>query len=136
MSFGGEFAFGPARAAACAAAAWLDVGDGEEAARYAQEALEAYNRLSPTRRPYSQINGSKIDLAAAHLCLEERDGAIQTLSDVLDLAGGRRNTSLAGRMTRVRYLLAKSPWEHDPKAQHLAMEVSGWLSESSPGLIN
>ncbi|MEU8261258.1 helix-turn-helix domain-containing protein [Micromonospora sp. NPDC048999] len=136
VSLGGEFTFGPARAAACAAAAWLDVGDGEEAARCAQEALDAYHHLPPARRPYSQVNGIKIDLAAAHLCMGDRDGTIQALGDVLNLPTEKRNTSLTGRMTRVRHLLSGSPWDHDQDARHLAEEVSGWLAEKSPVLMD
>jgi hypothetical protein len=37
---GGEFAFGTPRAAACIAAAWLDLGQGQEAADSAQWAAE------------------------------------------------------------------------------------------------
>lgn len=136
LSFGGEFAFGPARAAACAAAAWLDIGDGEEAAKCAQEALDTYNHLPPARRPYSQINGIKIDLAAAHLGMGDRDSAIQTLGDVLTLPTEKRNTSLTGRMRRVRHLLSGSPWAHDHEARQFTEQVSGWLTKKSPVLIN
>ncbi|MEV4720291.1 hypothetical protein AB0J94_24080 [Micromonospora noduli] len=136
VSFGGEFAFGSARAAACAAAAWLEIGDGVEAAKCAQEALNAYNQLPPARRPYSQINGIKIDLAAAHLGMGDRDGAIQALGNVLTLPTEKRNTSLTGRMRRVGHLLSGSPWAHDHDARQLAEQVSGWLTKKSTVLIN
>ncbi|MEU1809639.1 helix-turn-helix transcriptional regulator [Micromonospora aurantiaca (nom. illeg.)] len=135
-SFGGEFAFGPVRAAACAAAAWLDLGDGEEAAKCAQEAVDAYTQLPPARRPYSQINGIKIDLAAAYLGMSDRDAAVHTLGDVLTLPPEKRNTSLTGRMTRVRHVLGGSPWTHDHEARQLAEAVSGWLTDKSPVLLN
>ncbi|KXK59098.1 hypothetical protein AWW66_26110 [Micromonospora rosaria] len=136
VSFGGEFTFGPARAAACAAAAWLDVGDGEQAAQCAQEAIDGYHQLPPARRPYSQTNGIQIDLAAAYLLSGDRDGAIQALSTVLNLAEDKRNTSLTGRMTKVGCLLSGSPWTHDREAQQLAEQVAGWLAEKSPASIS
>jgi hypothetical protein len=62
---GGEFAFGAPRAAACIAAAWLDLGQGQEAADSAQRALEELTALPAGRQPSSQITGARIDLATA-----------------------------------------------------------------------
>ncbi|MEU5940264.1 hypothetical protein ABZ807_13955 [Micromonospora sp. NPDC047548] len=135
-AFGGEFAFGPPRAAACAATACLDVGDGEEAAKYAQVALDAYDELPASRRPSSQINGTRIDMAAARLCMGDRDGATDMLGSVLNLPTQKRNTSLTGRMRRVQRLLAAPPWDHDQESLQIAEHVSAWLAEQSPGPFN
>ena len=128
---GGEFAFGDARAAACAAAAWLDLRNGEEAARHAQLALDAYNALPAARRPYSQVYGTQIDISAAHLHMHDRDGAHESLQDVLRLPSQKRNVSLSGRLAKVRTLLLAPPWQGDREAQQLAEEIAGWLTDTS-----
>ncbi|MGC4863776.1 hypothetical protein, partial [Micromonospora sp. DT41] len=128
---GGEFAFGEARAAACAAAAWLDLRNGEQAARYAREALQVYEALPSPRRPYSQINGTQIDVAAAHLHMRDKDGAADALRTVLDLPPQKRNVSLTGRLSRIEHMLSQSPWDRDADARQLADRISVWLSETS-----
>ncbi|MFI6331982.1 hypothetical protein ACIBBG_27195 [Micromonospora chersina] len=130
-SIGGEFAFGEARGAACAAAAWLDLRNGEEAARYARLAVASYEALPAARRPYSQINGAQIDVAAAHLHMRDRDGAHAALAGVLELPPHKRNVSLTGRLSKVQGLLSTPPWGNDPEARQIAESVSAWLNETS-----
>ncbi|MFF5074413.1 hypothetical protein ACFY2R_25190 [Micromonospora olivasterospora] len=130
-SIGGEFGFGEARAAACAAAAWLDLQNGEQAAKCAREALQVYESQPAARRPYSQINGTQIDIAAAHLHMHDRGGAAEALRGVLDLPAQKRNVSLTGRLAKVEGLLTMPPWDKDSEAQHLAERIAGWLAESS-----
>ena len=77
---GGEFAFGRARAAACAAAAWLDLGDGHEASVAAQSALAELTALPGPRRPLSQIDGARIDLATACLLNNDLDASARPSS--------------------------------------------------------
>jgi hypothetical protein len=130
-STGGEFAFGEARAAACAAAAWLDLRNGEESGRYAREALQVYESLPVARRPYSQINGTQIDIAAAHLHMRDKDGAAEALRPVLALPAQKRNVSLTGRLARIERLLGEPPWDRDPDARQLAERIAVWLAETS-----
>jgi hypothetical protein len=72
---GGEFAFGRARAEACAAAAWLDLGRGHEAKEAARRALSDLTTLPSGRQPVSQVTGARIDLATACLMQHELDEA-------------------------------------------------------------
>jgi hypothetical protein len=130
-SIGGEFGFGEARAAACAAAAWLDMKNGEQAAGFAYEALQAYESMPVAQRPYSQINGTRIDIAAACLHMRDRDGAAEALCGVFDLPAQKRNVSLAGRLAKVERLLTTPPWDKDPEARQLAERVADWLRETS-----
>ncbi len=59
---GGEFSFGTARAAACLAAAWLDLGQGREAADAAEWAINDLTALPPSRhrRPRFSVRGSTL----------------------------------------------------------------------------
>ncbi|MET8140408.1 hypothetical protein ABZU32_08885 [Sphaerisporangium sp. NPDC005288] len=127
----GEFTFDDARAAACAAAAWLHLGEGEQAARHAQLALDAYAQLPEAGRPFSPVTGARIDLAAAHLLLRDRDGAEGELSTAFALPSALRNASLTARISRVRTLLSTSAWRGDAGAYDLADRISDWLSDTA-----
>ncbi|MEU5783856.1 hypothetical protein [Micromonospora lupini] len=131
VTTGGEFAFGAARAAACAAAAWLDLRNGEQAAKYAGDALRVYQALPAARRPHSQINGTNIDMAAAHLHMGDKDGATEALCAVLALPPQRRNVSLTGRLDRIERLLNGAPWSGDAEARQLGERIAAWRSETS-----
>jgi len=129
---GGEFAFGQARAAACAAAAWLDLSRGDKAAEAAQLALAELTALPSARQSFSQVNGARIDLAAAHLLGHDRDGAEDAIQQVFALPASMRNISLAGRMARVRDALLAPHWADDAPAQQLAGSITAWLAEHPP----
>ena len=68
-----------ARAEACAAAAWLDLGHGQEAKDAAQRALNDLTALPAGRQPVSQVTGARIDLATACLMQRELDEAEDAL---------------------------------------------------------
>ncbi|MEV4820938.1 hypothetical protein [Micromonospora sp. NPDC049274] len=131
VTTGGEFAFGVARAAACAAAAWLDLRNDEQAAQYAGDALRVYQALPAARRPHSQINGTNIDMAAAHLHMGDKDAATEALRAVLALPPQRRNVSLTGRLDRMERLLNEAPWSGDAEARQLGERIAAWRSETS-----
>jgi tetratricopeptide (TPR) repeat protein len=125
----GEFAFSPARAEACAASAWLDLGRGREAKVSAQRALDDLATLPVGRQPLSQVTGARIDLATACLLERERDQAEEALSRIIAAAPSRlRNVSLAGRLARTRKALAAPHWSGDPVAQHLSDAIGEWLT--------
>ncbi|MER7421027.1 hypothetical protein ABT346_30320 [Micromonospora peucetia] len=80
---------------------------------------------------HSQINGTSIDVAAAHLHMRDKDGAAEALRTVLDLPPQKRNVSLTGRLARMERLLNEAPWNSDADARQLAERISVWLSETS-----
>jgi transcriptional regulator with XRE-family HTH domain len=125
---GGEFAFGQARATACAAAAWLDLGQGREAFEAARAALEALTSLPAPRRPLSQVNGARIDLATACLLNGDLGSGTQAIKPVLAGAASPRNVSLTGRLARTRTALLAPPWVKNGQARQLADEIGHWLA--------
>jgi hypothetical protein len=129
---GGEFAFGRARADACAAAAWLDLGCGREAQQAARSALSGLSALPPARQPLSQITGARIDLATACLFSHDRDEAAGELAHVFAVPTMLRNVSLAGRLARSRQTLAAPYWQRDTTAQHLRDALGEWLTGDGP----
>ena len=130
-SVGGEFGFGEARAAACAAAGWLDLQSGEDAVRSAQDAIRAYEEVPAYRRPYSQINGARIDSATGSLHIRDLDAASEALVSVLELPAEKRNISLSGRLEKVSGQLATPSWDRSPGAQSLRESVVEWLRRPS-----
>jgi hypothetical protein len=125
---GGEFAFGRARAEACAAAAWLDLGRGQEAKEAAHRALSDLTTLPPGRQPVSQVMGARIDLATACLMQHELDQAEDTLGCVFTSPSSLRNVSLSGRLARTRRSLASPYWSGDPAVRHLNDALGEWLA--------
>lgn len=123
---GGEFAFGHGRAEACAAAAWLDLGQGQQAKEAAQRALSDLMALPLSRQPLSQVNGARIDLATACLILRELDEAEAALSPVLAIPSSLGNVSLSGRLERARKHLASPCWSGDPAARQLSDVLGDW----------
>lgn len=121
----GEFRFDDARAAACAAAAWLAAGDGEQAETYAQEVLGRNVELQG-HRGRGPVRGSQIDIATARLLQGDHVGAEEYLGDILAIEPDRRTISLAGRLEKAAAALA----EHAPNARDLAGRIDGWLAEA------
>jgi transcriptional regulator with XRE-family HTH domain len=128
---GGEFAFGRARAAACAAAAWLDLNRGQEAREAAHGALAELAALPCGRQPFSQVTGARIDLATACLMQDERDEAGEALEPVLSVPAAMRNVSLAGRLVRTRRILHSRHWAEDATARQLYDAIGEWLAGRS-----
>ena len=128
---GGEFAFGRARAEACAAAAWLDLGRGQEAKEAARRALSDLTTLPSGRQPVSQLMGARIDLATACLMQRELDEAEDALACVFAIPSPLRNVSLSGRLARTRRSLTSPYWSGDPAARHLNGALGEWLARQS-----
>lgn len=125
---GGEFSFGTARAAACLAAGWLDLGQGQEAARAAQRAIDDLTSLPPSRQPLSQVLGAQIDLATAHVISGELDGAAEIVTNSVSTAHMLRNTSLAGRLTRTHAALNSEALQGSTPALELGEAVRALIT--------
>lgn len=128
---GGEFAFGLARAEACAAAAWLDLGDGAEAKQAATRALDGMAAVPRPLQSLSQRSGARIDLASACLLTGERDEAEEALGGVLGVPAAMRNVSLSGRLARTSSLLASPRWAADGTAAALSEAIGDWTAGRS-----
>src|SRR6266508_906185 len=133
---GGEFAFDDARAAACEAAAWLQLAQGERAEAEASHALQLYSDLQASARPFSPVNGLRIDVSAARVLRRDLDGARDALRPVLELEPARRNAALAGRMTAVKARLSSPEWTRTPSAIDLVEEIHTWASATAAGHQN
>jgi transcriptional regulator with XRE-family HTH domain len=125
---GGEFGFGPGRAEACAAAAWLDLGIGHKALEAAQSAMQALTSMPGPRRPVSQVNGVRIDMATACLFKNDLDSSAEAIRPVLAQPASVRNVSLAARLARAQTILLSPAWAKDGQARQLADDIGQWLT--------
>jgi hypothetical protein len=130
---GGEFAFGIPRAAACVAAAWLDAGQGRDAADSAHRALAALTALPVSRQPVSQVTGARIDLATAHMMCGELDAATEIVTESVSTATMLRNASLTGRLSRAQAVLNSGKAHASPAAVQLFETIGGLIKYQSDG---
>ena len=128
---GGEFAFGDARAAACAAAAWLELRHSERAEAAANGALHLYEQMNEQARPFSPINGLRLDISTARLLRRDLDGAQDVLKPVLDLEPTKRNTALVGRVAAVRAELVTPGWQRARTATDLIGDLDHWSAHTA-----
>jgi len=135
---GGEFAFEPARAAACEAAAWLELQRGERAEEEATRALQLYTEARRTAQPFSPVNGTRIDVAAARLLRRDLYGAQDALGPVLELEPSKRNAALTGRIVGVRRRLSAPDWDNTGEARELVEQIDHWTADTAaaPGLAD
>lgn len=125
----GEFRFDDARAAACAGAAQLKLGNGGEAVRYTRRTLQLYER-DPEMASVGILNGARIDTAAALLLQGNLDEAREYVAAALALDRDADNVSLGGRLANVRRILAMERWTDDSAALQLCRQIDGWLQSS------
>lgn len=126
-SVGGEFAFGEARAEACAGAAWLRLGRGREALDHTQRSMAFhFSGLAPTTP--GVIHGASVDSGAAFLLQGDVESAETLVRPVLQLNPDPVNASLGGRLKTVSRLLDRSSGS---MAETLARDVRSWLNDAS-----
>lgn len=122
---GGEFAFSTGRAAACAAAAWLSLGEGSGVERSANVALEYYSADAEESR--APLLGATIDLAAARLLQGDVGMASSHLRAVLSTESPDR-VSLLTRMGAISRHLEDRRWSNTKQAHQLRADIGEWVS--------
>ena len=123
---GGEFAFGEARAAACAGAAWLRLGRGTEALEQARRSI-AFHLSGIDPGPVGVLHGATVDSAAALLLQGDVINAEFALRPVLQLKPDPVNASLGGRLRTVAELLHRADGSG---ADTLHADVRSWLGDA------
>ncbi|MFI8007857.1 DNA-binding protein [Streptomyces sp. NPDC086010] len=116
---GGEFGFSDERLAMSNGSTCLLLGDGQQAEKAAERALELVNARPPAARSLPVVGGAAADLATARLMRGDLDGAAHTLTKVWDVPVEQRATGLLARARHVRQSLT------DPRfrAAPLAVEI-------------
>jgi tetratricopeptide (TPR) repeat protein len=123
----GEFRFDKGRAAACAGAAWLQLGNGVEAERSLRSALGTYAAMSARDRPAAPLHGTLVDLAAACLLRADLDATRDALAPVFDLEPEQRISVVTARLLRVHELLQEPQWNGAADAAALCERIEDWM---------
>ena len=123
---GGEFTFDDARAAACASAALLQVGDSQAALWHTHQTYALHmSGTAPTSNAI--LSGVSVDGAAALILEGNLRGAETYLRPVLELTPDPDNTSLGGRLRHVGGLLHSKTADVE-HARELAGNIRAWLA--------
>lgn len=126
---GGEFAFGPARAAMSHATTYLVLKDSQRAEQSALHALQLLDADPNADRPVQmQVT---VDLARARLLRGELDGADEALEPVLATPVEWRTIGLVDRVTQLRGELARPQLEQAPAARTLAEQIEDFVARAA-----
>ncbi|MEV0646671.1 hypothetical protein AB0I28_15550 [Phytomonospora sp. NPDC050363] len=128
---GGEFGFTPARLAMCTAAVHLALGDGDRAARSAEQAIDMYERTPEEQRRFGILYGAGMDLAAARVLQGELDAVPEALTPALGLDPARRTARLTSRLGAIRSRLSVPRFKHTATA----LDVRAAIDEFTAGAL-
>ncbi|MCQ4210408.1 hypothetical protein [Streptomyces longispororuber] len=123
---GGEFSFGPARAAMSHATTYLVLGDSQRAEESAVHALALLrDEANPDRPVQMQVT---VDLARARLLRGELDGVDEALAPVLQTASEWRTIGLVERVSQLRMQLARSGAAHAHLGRELGEQIEDFVA--------
>ncbi|MGP3769749.1 hypothetical protein ACTWJ8_02860 [Streptomyces sp. SDT5-1] len=126
---GGEFAFGPARAAMSHASTYLILNDAQRAEASAAHALQLLTNDPHADRPVQmQVT---VDLARARLLRGELDGADEALAPVFDTAVEWRTIGLVDRVARLRAEMARPNLASSTMAGSLGEQIEGFVARAA-----
>jgi hypothetical protein len=90
-----------------------------------------YEEMREDARPFSPINGLRIDVSTARVLRRDLDGAQEVLKPVLELEPAKRNAALVGRMSAVRAELSSPSWQRASAAVDLVGDLDQWSSHTA-----
>ncbi len=90
--------------------------------------LDALTAMPGPRRPLSQVNGARIDMATACFLNNDPDSGTEAIKPLLAQPASLRNVSLVGRLARTRTTLLSPAWAKNHQARQLADEIGHWLA--------
>lgn len=89
------------------------------------------------RRPLSQVNGARIDMATACFLNNDLDSGAEAIKPLLTQPASLRNVSLVGRLARTRQTLLSPTLAKNGQARQLADEIGHWLAtDHAPKRLN
>src|SRR5216683_6663707 len=90
--------------------------------------LDALTAMPGPRRPLSQVNGARIDMATACFLNNDPDSGTEAIKPLLAQPTSLRNVSLVGRLARTRTTLLSPAWAKNSQARQLADDIGQWLA--------
>ncbi len=127
---GGELAFGRARRGLCAGAAYVALGDGDQAEREAEAALELFAAMPEQDRWSAGALGAQVDLGAARTLRGDLAGAQVALAPVFELSPSRRTEAIAQRLHALARVLGTSRYRGAVEANYLGQAIEDFTAIS------
>ena len=129
---GGEFGYSAPQQARNASTAWLQVGQAPEAARAAQEALDALagTNIAPERWPTVEAE-ARVDLATCQFLAGEAEAARESMLPLWSMPPSWRRAGLIGRIHRVQEVLTDRRLIAIPAAREVAAEAMQFVSTAA-----
>ncbi|WP_328392042.1 hypothetical protein [Nocardia sp. NBC_00416] len=127
---GGELAFDRARRALCAGAAYVALGDGEQAEQAALQAVDLFATIPPAQRWGAGALGAHVDLGAARTLRDDLAGAQEALRPVFELPPARRTEAIALRLHALARALGNSRYRGATEALQLGAAIEDFTSIS------
>jgi hypothetical protein len=129
----GEFAFGPARAAACAGAAWLDLGNGAAAAAELTTAIQHYHQAPGTGQA-ALLLGAQLDLVSAQVLANRPDHALESLANIQPSGAQHHIAVVRARALSVGRRLETRTWRDSSPAKKLKGALGQWKFDADDAL--
>ncbi len=131
---GGELAFDVARRGLCAGAAYVRLGDGLQAEREAQNAVDLFAAVPADRRWTGGALSAQVDLGSARTLRGDLAGAREALTSVLNLAPGQCTEAIAQRLDALGDVLGSaSRYRTAVEARNLRSEIQEFTTATASG---
>jgi len=127
---GGELGFDRSRHALCAGAAFVALGDGDQAEVEAMRALNLFAELPEPSRWAAGESGARIDLGTARVLRGDLAGAESALRPVLELDTSRRTEAVALRMQSLGRMLGTTRYRGAVEAVQLGDAIEDFTAHS------
>ncbi len=127
---GGELGFDRSRHALCAGAAFVALGDGDQAEVEALRALDLFGELPEDVRWAAGESGARIDLGTARVLRGDLAGAEAALRPVLELDPPRRTEAVTLRMRHLGRMLGTARYRGASEAISLGGEIEDFTAHS------
>lgn len=126
----GELAFDRARRGLCAGAAYVALGDGDQAEQEAITAVELFANIPKEQRWGAGQLSAHVDLGAARTLRGDLAGAAAALQAVFELAPTRRTEAIAQRLHLLARVLGTSRFRGATEALQLGGAIEDFTSIS------
>ncbi|WP_040797756.1 hypothetical protein [Nocardia higoensis] len=127
---GGELSFDRPRRALCAGAAYVALGDGDQAEREASDAVDLFGQVPAEQRWALGALGAQVDLGAARTLRDDLAGAQTALQPVFDLPATRRTEAIALRLHALARTLGTARYRGAVEALQLGAAIEDFTEVS------
>ncbi|MBB5916844.1 hypothetical protein BJY24_005756 [Nocardia transvalensis] len=127
---GGELAFDRARRGLCAGAAYVALGDGDQAEQEAAAAVELFADIPAEQRWGAGALGAHVDLGSARTLRGDLAGAAAALQPVFELPPTRRTEAIAQRLHQLVRVLGTARYRGAAEAVELGGAIENFTAIS------